>query len=234
VLAAFTFSKVISDTETITTWLDSVLGGVAGVQNWYDLHNEKSLSSYDSRRRLTIAYVNDLPFGKGRRFFTGASGFADKLLSGWGVNGTTTFQDGFPLLFTAAPNVTGFNTGLRPNVVPGCDPVLSGPAQKRLDKWFNTSCFTVPPAYTFGNAARTDPRLRGHGIANYNFALFKRTAITERFSLEFRAETFNTFNRVQFGRPGQGATTAANNTFGVVSTQINDPRLIQFGLRLFY
>ncbi len=234
VLTAFTFSKVISDTETITTWLDSALGGVAGVQNWYNLRGEKALSSYDSRRRLTVAYVNDLPFGKGKRFLSGVTGIADTLVSGWGVNGVSTFQDGFPLFFTAAPNVTGFNTGLRPNVVSGCDPQLSGPAQQRLNKWFDTSCFTVPAAYTFGNASRTDPRLRGHGIANYNFALFKRTSITERFKLEFRAEAFNLFNRVQFGRPNQGATTAANNTFGVVSTQINDPRLLQLSLRLFY
>ena len=234
VLSAFTFSKVISDTETITTWLDATLGGVAGIQNWYDLRSEKSLSSYDSRRRLTLAYVNDLPFGKGKKFLSGISGIADKFIGGWGVNGTSTFQDGFPLQFTAAPNVTGFNTGLRPNVVSGCDPQISGPAQQRIGRWFNTSCFAVPASYTFGNASRTDPRLRGHGINNFNFALFKRTPITERFKLEFRAETFNTFNRVQFGRPNQGATTAANNTFGVVSTQVNDPRLIQFGLRLFY
>jgi hypothetical protein len=234
VLASFTFSKVISDTETITAWLDNVLGGVAGIQNWYDLRSEKSMSSYDSRRRLTLAYVNDLPFGKGKRFLSNVAGIADKLVSGWGVNGVTTLQDGFPLQFTAAPNVTGFNTGLRPNVVNGCNPNLSGTAQQRLGKWFDTACYTVPPAYTFGNASRTDPRLRGHGINNFNFALFKRTGITERFKIEFRAEAFNLFNRVQFGRPNQGATTAANNTFGVVSTQINDPRLFQLGLRLFY
>jgi len=234
VLAAFTLSKVISDTETVTAWLDGVLGGVAGVQNWYNLRNEKALSSYDSHRRLTVAYVNDLPFGKGKRFLSGVTGFSDKLVSGWGINGTTTLQDGFPLQFTAAPNVTGFNTGLRPNVVNGCDPKLSGPAQQRLNRWFDTSCFTVPASYTFGNASRTDPRLRGHGINNFNFALFKRTSLTERYKLEFRTEAFNLFNRVQFGRPNQGATTAANNTFGVVSTQINDPRLIQLSLRLFY
>ncbi len=234
VLATYTFSKVISDTETITGWLDNVLGGVAGVQNWYNLRGEKALSSYDSRRRMTLAYVNDLPFGKGHRFLSGVSGAADRLISGWGVNGTVTLQDGFPLLFTAAPNVTGFNTGLRPNVVAGCDPKLTGPAQQRINRWFNTNCFTVPASYTFGSAGRTDPVLRGHGVNNFNLALFKRTNITERFKLEFRTEAFNLFNRVQFGRPNQAATTAANNTFGVVSAQINDPRLIQLSLRLFY
>ena len=56
--------------------------------------------------------------GKGHRFLGGIHGVGDRLLSGWGINGLTTFQKGFPLGFTATPNVTGFNTGLRPNVVP--------------------------------------------------------------------------------------------------------------------
>ena len=86
-------------------------------------------------------------------------------------------------------------------------------AQSRLSGWFNTSCFTVPAPYTFGNAARTDPRLRGPGIANYDFSLFKRTAINERMNLEFRTEFFNLFNRVQFGKPNMVDTTASTSTF---------------------
>ena len=119
-----------------------------------------------------------------------------------------------------------------PNVVSGCEQSIGGSAQSRLNKWFNTACFTVPGAYTFGNESRTNPKLRGHGINNFNFALFKRTAITERFNLEYRAEFFNLFNRVQFGRPNMQASTAANNTFGQVTSQVNDPRLIQMALRL--
>jgi hypothetical protein len=162
------------------------------------------------------------------------NGFADQLISGWGINGDSTFQEGFPLGFTATPNVTGFNTSLRPNVVAGCDPNISGSAQSRLNGWFNTKCFTVPAPFTYGNASRTDPRLRGPGIANYDFALFKRTRITERFGLEFRTEFFNLFNRVQFGKPNQIDRTASNSTFGVITTQVNNPRLIQFALRLSF
>jgi hypothetical protein len=176
--------------------------------------------------------VVDLPVGKGKKFLTGVRGPADKLISGWGINGDSVFQLGFPLGFTATPNVTGFNTGLRPNVVPGCDPVVSGSAQSRLNGWFNTACFSVPAPYTYGNAGRTDPRLRGPGIANYDFSLFKRTNITEKVNLEFRTEFFNLFNRVQFGKPNQVDTTASNSTFGIISTQQNNPRLIQFALRL--
>jgi len=234
VLMSYTFSKMLGTAETLTSWLEKSWGGVGGVQNWYNLAAEKSLASYDSRQRLTLSYVVDLPFGKGKKFLPGVSGPAGKLVSGWGVNGMSTFQMGFPLRLSATPNLTGFNTGLRPNVVGGCDKEISGSAQSRLDKWFNTACFSVPGAYTFGNESRTDPALRGHGTNNFNFALFKRTALTERVNLEFRAETFNLFNRVQFGMPNSAASTTANNTFGQVTSQLNDPRLIQFALRLTF
>jgi hypothetical protein len=181
---------------------------------------------------MVLSYVLDLPFGKGQRFGANASGVLGALVSGWGVNGVTTLQAGFPTRMSASPNLTGFNTGLRPNVVPGCDPVIEGSAQSKLESWWNKDCYTVPDPYTFGNASRTDPRVRNHGIANFDFAMFKRTSITEDINVEFRTEFFNLFNRVQFGRGNDNLTTAANNTFGRVTTQLNDPRLVQFSLRL--
>jgi hypothetical protein len=232
-LGAYTFSKVLADVESLTTWLDTTLGGDAGYQNYYNLKAEKSISSFDSRQRLVVSYVYELPFGKGQRYLSSARGIGDKLVAGWGINGVTTFQDGFPLGFTATPNnLSAFNVGLRPNVVAGCNKNTSGSAQARLNDWFNQACFTVPAPYTLGNEARTDPNLRGPGIANYDFAVYKRTSITERFNLEFRAEAFNLFNRVQFAPPNTVATTAANNTFGVISSQLNQPRLMQLALRL--
>jgi hypothetical protein len=234
VLVSYTFSKLIGDTETVTSWLEggSSGTGAAGVQDFSNLRNERSLGSFDARQRLTISYVLDLPFGKGRKFLTDVSGIADKLISGWGINGLTTFQMGFPLGLTAAPNLTGFDTGLRPNVIAGCEKEIDGPIQQRLNRAFNTSCFSVPGAFTFGTQPRTDPTLRGHGINNFDFALFKRTAINERFNLEFRTETFNLFNRVKFSNPNLQANTAANATFGIISAQANTPRLIQLALRL--
>jgi hypothetical protein len=232
-LASYTFSKIISNVETLTTWLDSPTG-VAGVQDWYNMKNERAISSFDSRSRLTFNYVYDLPVGKGKKLLPGVKGVADKVVSGWGVNGGTTFQDGFPLGLTATPNLTGFNTGLRPNVTAGCNPVISGPIQQRLNRAFNTDCYSVPAGFTLGSEGRTDPVLRGHGINNWNASIYKKTSITERFNLEFRAEAFNLFNRVQFGNPNLVATTVAGNTFGIISTQLNTPRLIQLALRLTY
>ncbi len=229
-LAAYTFSKLISDVESNTSWLDG--GQSGGYQNFNNLRLERSLASWDSRHRFTLSYVYDLPFGQGKKFLPDASGVAGKLVSGWGVNGITTLQLGFPINMTASPNRTGFGTGLRPNVVPGCDPKLTGSAESRIYGWFDTSCYTVPDAFTFGNASRTDPTVRTDGTNNWDFAFFKRTAITERFNLEFRAEFFNLFNNTQFGRPDTTATTSATSTFGNIRAQFNEPRLTQLGLRL--
>jgi hypothetical protein len=231
-LGTYTFSKIISNVESNTSgWLDSATG-TGGIQDNNNLVLEKSLSSFDSRQRFVLSYVLDLPFGHGKRFLPNVQGAADKLVSGWGVNGVTTLQMGFPLALTATPNNFIFGGGLRPNVISGCDPVKSGAIQDRLLSYFNTSCFSLPAPYTYGTEGRTDPRLRGPGIANSDFALFKKTPLTERFNLEFRAEIFNIFNRVQFGTPDRTFTTNANSTFGRITTQANQPRLVQMALRL--
>jgi len=76
--------------------------------------------------------------------------------------------------------------------------------------------------------------LRSHGVNNWNFAIAKRTTVHHGVELTFRAEAFNLFNRVQFGPPNTQATTAANSTFGQVTTQINQPRLMQLAFRLSF
>jgi len=75
------------------------------------------------------------------------------------------------------------------------------------------------------------PDIRSHGIANYDFTMFKNTKMTERVGLQFRAEIFNLFNRVRFGYPG---TSMGTPQFGVISGQYNDPRLVQLALRLLF
>jgi len=69
------------------------------------------------------------------------------------------------------------------------------------------------------------------GISNFDFALFKNTRFgpERKLAVEFRAEVFNLFNTPQFGPPGQTFGTAQ---FAVISSQVNNPRLVQFSLRL--
>jgi len=236
--ANYTFSKNTTNAETLTGWLESPLGGTGTYQTPNDLNSEWALSTFDARHRAVISYVVDLPFGQGKMFLNNASGVMSKVVSGWSLNGATTFQFGFPLTWGNASGSTNgwpsFGYGLHPNLAANCDRTISGPAQDRLDKWFNTSCFSVPTAWNFGNAGRADSVIRGHGINNWNMALSKKTAITEQVALTFRAEAFNLFNRVQFGKPDQTVTTAANPQFGRVTTQVNQPRLIQLALRLSF
>src|SRR5205085_12325427 len=127
-LVAYTNAKLLSDTDTLTSWLENGAtgtGGVGQVQDWNNLKGERSLSSQDVSQRLVISYVLDLPFGRGRKFFSNASGAADKLVSGWGLDGVTTFQRGFPvkISYNASTPLSSAALGigtLRPNVVPGC------------------------------------------------------------------------------------------------------------------
>ncbi len=233
-LVSYTNSKFITDTETLTSWLEAT--GPGGIQNWNNLRAERSLSSYDVPQRLVVSYVLDLPVGRGRYFLSDAEGFTNKLVSGWGIQGVTTLQKGFPISVSTASNLTSsFGGGSRPNYDlsgPGCaqGAALESSPQSRLNQWFNTACFSQPPAFTFGDVSRTLPNVRWDGLSNFDVALIKNTSFgpEDRLNIQFRAEFFNLLNQPQFGPPGSVYGTP---TFGVVSSQANSPRLIQFGLK---
>jgi Reverse transcriptase (RNA-dependent DNA polymerase) len=114
--------------------------------------------------------------------------------------------------FTSNPT-QALGAGARPNRVPGCNAELSGSAESRLNEWFNTSCFSQPNAFMFGNEPRVDSSLPQQGILNFDFAVFKRTTFgrAERMAIEFRAEFFNLFNHPQFGPP---ITSLPSGSFG--------------------
>ena len=96
-LVAYTNAKLLSDTDTLTSWLEGDTGGVGQVQDWNNLKGERSLSSQDVSQRMIISYVLDLPFGRGKKFCPMPAGVTGKVVSGWGIDGVTTFQRGFPL-----------------------------------------------------------------------------------------------------------------------------------------
>jgi hypothetical protein len=239
-LAAYTYSKLLANTDTITSWLES--GGTGAVQDWNNLPSEYSLSSNDVPQRLIISYVMDLPFGHGKAFAGNLSGPVDKVVSGWGVDGVTLLQKGFPVNISSSVNnyVGQFSAGLRPNVVGNCNRGTSGSAEARVrsglaggNGWINAGCFAQPAPYTFGNESRVDPSVRTQGPANFDFAAFKKTYIGpgERVGLEFRTEFFNLFNHPQFGPPGN---SFGSSSFGQVTTQTNNPRLVQFALKAIF
>src|SRR5450432_367426 len=234
-LVAYTNAKLISNTDTLTSWLEGgTTGGVGAIQDWNNLKAERSLSSQDISQRMVISYVLDLPFGHGKKYLSNVSGIASKAVSGWGLDGVTTFQRGFPIKISDgnSNSLTSLNLGtgqLRPDVIAGCHKSTSGSSFSRINGWFNKACFTDPGAYSFGDEPRVDSTLRQQGVVNFDFAVFKKTSITERFNFEFRTEFFNLFNHTQFGPPNG---TFGSSNFGVITNQVNLPRLIQFGLKL--
>jgi hypothetical protein len=234
-LVAYTNAKLISNTDTLTSWLETSVGGLQDNNN---LRGERSLSSQDVPQRLVVSYVLDLPFGQGRRYLGGVGDRLNRIVGGWGVDGVITFQRGFPLVFRngQANDSTLFGTGSRPNRVEGCEKSTAG--KSRLNQWFNTLCFTAPPDFTFGNEPRVDPTLRADGVNNFDFALFKKLSLDsfERFGFEFRVEVFNLFNRTQFAPPDTTCCTTNNVNFGAITATApgTNPRLVQFAMKFLF
>jgi hypothetical protein len=105
--------------------------------------------------------------------------------------------------------------------------------QKTIDRWFNTAVFAQPATYTLGNAPRWFSNIRYDHTDNWDIALAKNWQVLESVRIQFRAEMFNAFNRVQFGRAN---TTFGAAAFGTVAGTAPGagPRNIQFGLRVAF
>ena len=241
-LADYTWSKNLANTDTLNGFLEakpspqSSTSGEGAIQDYNNLNGEYSLLSYNVNQRVVISYLLSLPFSRDQRVLRHFARPADELLSGWEIGGITTLQAGFPVYLTEAnsnPLTQFFGGGtLRPNVVPGCEKKMSGSAERRLTGWFNTSCFTFPGNYVFGDEPRVDANITSEGVDNYDFAAMKSTSISGgRVNLQFRAEFFNIFNRVQFAPP---VNQQGSSNFGEILSQVNQPREIQFSLRISF
>ena len=241
---AYTFSKLLSDTDNTSSFLDGQ--GAEGItQDNYNLKAEKSLSMQDITNNLVIDYGFDLPFGHGHRYLGNMNGAANAILGGWRVNGVTIFRSGAPIALTAPANVLSqfgggtapFGPGqsgvIRPEYTTGCSKAGSGSVHstQRANEWFNTSCFAQPGEFSFGNEARVDPSIRANGLANFDTVFSKSFALTHGATFKFSGEIFNLFNHPQFGLP---ASEVGVPGFGEVTTQANSPRVAQFEGRITF
>jgi len=241
---AYTWSRLEADTDSVTSFLDENSPFSGQIQDSNHLEREYSLSGYDIPHNLSLGYAIELPFGSGKHFLSGAKGVGNAIISGWRVNGITTLRSGNPLGMTqfrggTAISQLGGGSGyfgvqglfMRPDAVANCDRSASGSREFKVDHgWFNTKCYTPVPFgdVRFGSAARIDPDVRIDSLKNWDFSLAKSTAITELVKLQFTAEFYNIFNRARFGAPNN---TAGDPLMGLVFTQSNQPRAVQFGLR---
>jgi Carboxypeptidase regulatory-like domain/TonB-dependent Receptor Plug Domain len=148
-----------------------------------------------------------------------ARGWKGLAFGGWQISDVTTVRSGLSL--TPGLSVPSQGLGARPDVVLGTP--VAGP--KTVAQWFNTKAFQAPAAGYFGNAGTGI--IRGPGLVNFDMAVYKNFAITEKQRIQFRAEFFNIFNHTNFTSI---STTFGSATFGQV-TAAADPRIMELVLR---
>lgn len=191
-----------------------------------NLAAEKGLSDFDHRNRFVTNFLYQIPLLKN------SQGWIHTAFAEWQVGGIWTLQSGAP--FTVNLSTDTANNGeptsapsQRPNLT--CNP-NSGP--KTTAEWFNVSCFSVPAAYTYGDAGRDI--VTGPGLDDFDATLQKEFPVRESMKLQFRLDVFDFFNHPNFNAPvGAGRTYSTSSSFGQI-TSANDPRDMQFSLRLAF
>jgi hypothetical protein len=216
------------------------LGSVTGA-NYFPLPGWQTLdwglSQINLNQNFTASIIYDLPFGKGRKWGSNWNSGVNAILGGWETTIIEHATSGFPIFVVDSNNTSGANlennnaeSFIRPNQT--CNPVLSHPT---LAEWFNVSCFSQPPAGELGNANRTP--VNGPDFVNTDFSIIKHFVPREGWRVDFRTEFFNLFNHPQFGAPGYNGGSGADfnsPTFAVINYTVNNPRLVQFALKLAF
>ncbi|MGH9675341.1 MAG: hypothetical protein ACRD44_19390, partial [Bryobacteraceae bacterium] len=230
-LFSYTAGKVISD--SLRHPVD--FGPVEQTNVWnfqngkFDRRQERSVDPTDVSQRAVLSLIHELPLGKGKRWLNSGAAI-DKLFGGWQLNTIGILQTGLPVVVRGASNFRAD----RPNST-GTTANLDGPTRER---WFDITQFVNPPNFTFGDIGRTLPDVRTPGTVNWDFSVIKNTGLTERVTLQFRAESFNFLNHVNLGAPNAAFSPGPDGrnrsgSFGVI-TSARDARVTQLALRLVF
>jgi Carboxypeptidase regulatory-like domain len=230
-LIGYTYSK------TYDNGLSDGLGTNLGASyfplpNWQKL--DWALSQINLNNSFTASVIYDLPFGKGKKFGSEWNNVTNSLLGGWQVTLIEKITSGFPVPLIDSNNTSGVffqngngNNYNRPDYVAGCNPTAANHSQL---VWVNAACFPAAAGGQLGDASRVPAT--GPDFVNTDFSLIKQFALPwENMGLNFRAEFFNLFNHAQFGMPVNDLNAPG---FGTVNSTVNNPRLIQFGLKLTF
>jgi hypothetical protein len=217
---SYTFSKSIDDGSSL-----------ADIANPFNLNSMRALSAFDLKHNFVASYQYELPLA---RLFRRDN----RLTSGWSISGITRASTGFPV--TLSTNSDNSLMGSTPNGVNNHSLDLPDFTQGPLNfnhnprnglSYFNTSLFTDNALGTPGNVPRRF--FYGPGSFNSDIALLKKLPLSEARSLEFRLETFNTFNHTQFFGPAAVNGNRDSNLFGQV-VQAASPRLMQAAVKFAF
>jgi hypothetical protein len=228
---AYTNSKLINSGAE-----DVLAGDDPGIQNpLLGSKDDRALSRDDIPQSLILAWSYELPFGKGKKY--ALSGPLDKIAGGWMIAATQRYDSGRPLGITMACDFCGyiFSNTKRPNKVgPGYGKTSNVKAcassdPSTCDHYLLASGWADPGPLQLGNASVNDPHIRGPHYFNEDFSVTKAIALTDQYGLKFESQMGNLFNRHLWCNPD---TNLSDKAFGTISAQCDQPRSIQFGLRL--
>ena len=206
---------------------------------YYNPDAEYGRSLLDSPHKIVIRPLVNLPFGQGKKFLSNSS-VADMLLGGWSIAPVVTIQSGFPI--GVSQNTTGtiflYGGTARPNIVDGQPFLAPGDITDRIrantsdNQFFNKAAFSTSAANTFGNAPRILPGVLSPRRNNVDLSIAKNVRTGASTSVALRLEVLNVLNTVQWA--GLSATGSAfnNSTFGQITAQANNARMMQFTIRV--
>lgn len=227
--AVYTYSKALDDGDNLNTSVAT--NSPAFVANPLDPLADYGRASFDVRHSGVLQATYELPFARGAR-----KKWESAVAANWQVSGIVTLQSGLP--FTPQLSYNPSNDGDTRNPVrPSWNPnfrgnvVLGGP-----NEYFNPAAFIQPLAGTYGNVGRNI--LQGPPLKQFDLALAKRWAFTERLGLQFRSEFFNIFNYTNLNTPNPvvyaAATGGPSPTAGVITSTATTSRQVQLGLKLLW
>jgi len=217
VLGSYTYGKSLDQASNLGEQVDP-----------YNYALTRAPSSFDVTQDLVVSYRYDLPFGK-------LFHHSNQATAGWALSGITRLSTGLPVTLIN-PNDTAligsYNNGVNGVGFSDLD-VAAGPLQLNSNPrngrpYFNTSLFGLPALGSPGTASRR--LFYGPGMDNWDIALLKETQFSEAKVLEFRLETFNTFNHAQFFGANAVDGNINDSTFGQIINAMS-PRLVQAALK---
>lgn len=242
-IAAYTHAVAIDTTSAIRIQGYDTLFP----QNSYCRKCERALSSFDTRDRLVVSPLYELPIGKGKMLNI-TNPVMNAIAGGWQVGGILTLQSGIP----ATINIGGQDNSLTQSTYdrPNATGLASAATNPGTGGWYNRAAYVVAPVGSFGNVGRNSATSPGIYTVNAEVHKNIRMPYNERHQLQFRAEAFNLFNHPVWGEPQRnilaGAAipgapaNAAHAGFGVISGLLNQlngfppsipMRQIQLGLK---
>ena len=204
------------------------------VLNRNNLRADWGPSALNAASQASLSALYEIPLGHGQRWMSDINGMESKFVSGWQVNAIGTFLSGFPFTPLAGSNRSGDGDTRNPDRVSINSAFTGDVITGNPNQWFNPAAFLLPAPGTYGNIGRGT--LRGPGLADVDFSVFKNTGITEKTNLQFRAEFFNLFNRSNYGPPNTTvfSSTSVSPSAGLITTTATNPRQIQLGLKLIF